>query len=377
MDSYFLLDEEVFHDAPSYFEAMIKHIDEAKRRICLEFYTIEDDALGRLFMDKLICASNRGISVSIITDGVGSKRLSKESVKKLQRAGVQFEFFNGLASQLSYKKQHSLRQKVRVFLRTYLLLKINKRNHRKLCVIDDVIAFVGSANISDVHVKSTSYGPAWRDTGFLIRDQRVEILREAFEITLGFIKKGNRATKALRGSDVQINFSPISRRKNLSSLKKRIANAKERIWITNPYFVPTPCILKELLNAQKRGVEVSLLTGEMSDHKFFPWINSIFYRPLRKAGADIFLYQPSVLHSKVTIIDDCAISGSSNLNHRSLYHDLELDLFISNPKTIEQLSIQFKKDLKSSRLISSSMAQESFQSLDYFIPIFRMIKSYF
>lgn len=378
MDKTFL-SEFVYHNAKDYFEAIIDDIEKAKIEILLEFYTIEEDILGKRLFNALFEARKRNVTIRIVTDGIGSQRLSKEFVSSIRNQGIEFEFYNPLVFQANFNLKFNIFNSIKTFLKSYFMLKINKRNHRKLCLIDRKIAYLGSPNISDVHVTYTEFGPAWRDTAFRVTGSRVDFLYQAFEHTwyLLNLNSWRKVKNLISHEDIQTNYTPISRKKNLSSLKQRISLANNRVWITNPYFVPTPCIVKELLKAKKRGVDVILLLGKNCDHRFFPWINSIFYRPLIKAGIKVYLYLPEVLHSKITIIDERAISGSSNINHRSLFHDLELDLYIKNPDTLNVLTEQFHKDLLNSYQVSSKSINRVFKRMDHLIPIFSLIKSFF
>ena len=126
----------------------------------------------------------------------------------------------------------------------------------------------------------------------------------------------------------------------------RLVGAERRIWITNAYFVPDGSVLRVLTVAAGAGVDVRVLVPSFSDVIFIPWVTSAFHLGLLRAGVKIFEYRGSVLHAKTMVIDDWGIIGSSNLNHRSLLHDLEADIVVIDPTSIASLEEGFLLDLE-------------------------------
>ena len=140
-----------------------------------------------------------------------------------------------------------------------------------------------------------------------------------------------------------------------------MSDAKERIWIANAYFVPSRGVQRALMKAASRGVDVRILLTAESDVQFMPWIARTHYAALMRSGIRLFEYQPRILHSKVIYIDDFVIIGSSNLNHRSLLHDLELDVFAQELETVQRVHKMFEEDfIESVEVESGSLAQLSF-----------------
>ena len=128
--------------------------------------------------------------------------------------------------------------------------------------------------------------------------------------------------------------------------------AKERIWLTHAYFLPDNFLLKTLKMAAARGVDVKILLPKKSDVFIMPWASETFYRSLIESGVEIYEYLPSVLHAKILIIDDWVSIGSSNLNHRSLLHDLEVDVSLQTQQAKAQVCEQFCEDIKKSDQVS-------------------------
>jgi cardiolipin synthase len=132
----------------------------------------------------------------------------------------------------------------------------------------------------------------------------------------------------------------------------RLVGAQKRIWITNAYFVPDGSLLRVLSVVAREAVDVKVLVPAFSDVVFMPWVASAFHLGLLKAGVRVFEYTGSVLHAKTMLIDDWGLIGSSNLNHRSLLHDLEVDIVIPNEDVRQAMEEQFVKDLESAKEIT-------------------------
>lgn len=234
-----------------------------------------------------------------------------------------------------------------------LLTRLNKRNHRKFCIIDERTAFIGSMNIWDVHLESRHGPDAWRDTGARIQGDEVINLLTAFNIVwftkrqklLYFLRSRGRRMLFPESSLVRLNSTRKLRRKNYLGLISRIRSAKHRLWITNSYFVPHGALLRALGRASARNVDVRIIVPSRSDVIFMPWVTASFYQGLLKKGVRIFEYQKSVLHAKSIIIDDWTILGSSNLNYRSLFHDLEADVLLTSAESCEAMRRTFEGDL--------------------------------
>lgn len=150
---------------------------------------------------------------------------------------------------------------------------------------------------------------------------------------------------------MRLNSNPFLRWKILHEINQKIKKAQSRILITNPYFIPRPSVLRNLKKAARQGKQVMLLLPAVSDVWFVKEASRSLYERLLKAGIQIFEYQSKVLHAKTMIIDNWATIGSSNLNHRSLIHDLEISAILNTPEVIALLNDQWEKDLKLAKKI--------------------------
>jgi cardiolipin synthase len=211
-------------------------------------------------------------------------------------------------------------------------------------------------NITDYHLRSLFKEQAWRDTGIMVRGPDVSVLTQSFEDVWGGRLK--RFRRRLRRKEVKtstlvrLNVSGRERRESYLDLLVRLVGAQKRIWITNAYFVPDGSLLRVLTVVARENVDVKVLVPAFSDVVFMPWVASAFHLGLLKAGVRVFEYTGSVLHAKTMLIDDWGLVGSSNLNHRSLLHDLEVDVVVPNEDARKAMEEQFINDLGSAQEIT-------------------------
>ncbi|MCK4709431.1 MAG: cardiolipin synthase B, partial [Gammaproteobacteria bacterium] len=232
----------------------------------------------------------------------------------------------------------------------FLISVANRRNHRKICIIDQNIHWLGSFNLSSVHLPTEMGGKGWRDSAIRLTTSNKEALNafnKAWQHRYFIIHQ----TPANFTTLFRINDNWRKRRYLRKDLLSRIIRSDQRIWITTPYFIPEPKLLRKLKKAALRGVDVRILLPSVSDVFFMPWASSILYSELIKAGARIFEYKAGVLHAKTLMIDDWATIGSSNMNSRSLFHDLEIDYVIQNIESVQSIEKQYLDDINHSNEI--------------------------
>jgi cardiolipin synthase len=224
------------------------------------------------------------------------------------------------------------------------------------------VGFVGSINVSKTHSAKYSGKNAWRDTAVRLEGVGTADLISAFHHTWNrsqIVAKVRRlkiqfSFRRRDGdllSPVNLNYTARLRRISRIKFKSMLREANVRIWISNAYLAPPSNIVRVLKNAAQRGVDVRVLVPSRSDVWFMPLIARAYYRPLLKAGVRVYEYKNRFLHAKSIVIDDEALIGTSNLNRRSFLHDLEVDVRLDHPKSIEKLSEQFLIDLSSSEEI--------------------------
>lgn len=347
--------EQIFTHGANHFDTLLHDIGSAQNSIDLETFIFDRDALGNRISAALCAAAQRGVQVRILVDGAGTPLWSASYARALEKAGAKTRVFHPFPWQL-WNWSRSVVKAPLLLKWIYLLLKINARNHRKVCLIDNAIAYIGSVNISKCHLRRDDGGDDWRDTSIRLSNIDLTELHKAFECAWNHkpIKERIRtAFRQIRSEPIiRLNHTWYRRRMFYKNLLRKMAKSQKRIWITNAYFVPDNQLLRRLKEAARRGIDVRIVLPRNSDVTMMPWASSTFYYTLLKAGVRIFEYLPSMLHAKSLIIDEWALIGSSNLNHRSLLHDLEVDITISNPESKQTLEKLFLDDLRNSKEVS-------------------------
>jgi len=325
-------------DGEATFDAIFKEIDNARESVWVQFFIIRDDRLGRDLSARLLAASARGVECLVMYDQVGSKTLTPEWREKLVMGGVQVQPF-------VTNRQHGRH------------FQINFRNHRKLVITDGRVAFVGGLNAGDEYMgRSKKFGP-WRDTHMRIEGPAVA----GFQIP--FLEDWNYATKSppvyrlrsSRASGNAIVFPVASGPAEEWGVCPAvylsvIQDAKHRLWLASPYFVPSSPLLYDICHAALRGVDVRIILPQFADH-LLPWLSSFTYYPkLRAAGVKVWRYQPGFMHQKVLLADDdFAIVGSINLDYRSFMLNFELSAAVHDRNFAADVESMFLADFDRSR----------------------------
>lgn len=345
--------EEVYHDGDRFFEALERAMQEAKHSIDMESYIFMLDQAGERVLRALQAATARGVRVRLAVDGIGSSTWTRVLRQRATDGRILFKVYHELPWERWWRGGRAGLGRRRL---SAVLRRLNARNHRKVCIIDGIRAFVGSMNVAAYHLPSLVGEEAWRDTGVLVEGVDVAVLADSFEeIWIGSWRRLRRRLRKKRAQSselVRLNLRHKQRQANYLDLLIRTVRARQRVWITNAYFVPDGSILRAVSIAARAGVDVRILVPRFSDVVFMPWIASAFHLGLLRAGVKVFEYQRSILHAKTMLIDDWGLVGSSNLNHRSLLHDLEADVVLADEKACQALESQFLRDCVESRQIT-------------------------
>ena len=335
--------ETVCCDGDAWFADLLAGLAAAQRRVWLETYILAPDPLGKRVVDALQAAAARGCDVRLLVDGVGAAAWLRGG-----DPGVPLRVWNPLP--------WAMARRAGLYRRWRWLAAMNRRDHRKLCLVDDRLAWVGSFNIDGCHTRELAGERAWRDSGARVAGDGVPTLHAAFDLAWrkawpvvdGHARVSLRLptlrTPAAGSPDVRLNHSWFTRRAAYRDLLIRLRSARTRIWISNAYVVPRGSLLRALNAAVRRGVDVRLLAPAHSDVPFMPWIGAIYADALRQRGVRVFAYLPRMLHAKTMLIDGTALVGSHNLNSRSFLHDLEAEVVLTAPASIAALEQAFAAD---------------------------------
>lgn len=316
-----------------YFSSLIEDIEKAVISIHIEAYIFDQDEIGRKIFASLISAVKRGVEVFLLIDGFGSSHWDPMDTKEFEKAGGVLKIYHPLPWMFKHWRWGTHLPKFIWEKLIYLITHINSRNHRKLCIIDYKIAYIGSANIT-AYPKNLDKNIKWHD--MTVRyEGNVNELEYIFALSCGNRTLRLKAYRELmltnEHSPFQLNYTWKIRRIIYKRLLFQLKNAKKRIWIINPYFVPSRAILVRLKKAAQSNIDVRILIPALSDVPGVASLQKNFYSYLLKSSVTVLEYPDQyILHAKILIIDDWFCVGSSNLNYRSFHRDLEADLIIQS-----------------------------------------------
>lgn len=337
--------EELFFSGDEYFDRIMADIGQAKSYITIEMYIFNDDILGKKIAAQLIAAQARGVKVQIIVDGVGSLGFFDKLHGVLVKKGLSIKMYNPLPFLHPYYGEMTFLKRINTFW--VRILRVNKRDHRKIITIDQQIMYCGSFNVTSEHTRYHN-DKAWKDMGVRVEGPYVRFVVLNFK-RMWKLRDYYRYKKKLKGSvnlnwkisPFRLNQTIIMKRYIYHDLLKRLDKASDKVWLTTPYFIPRRKLIRSLGKAAERGVDVRILISEKTDVKFFKWLQYFYFSYLIKKGVKVYQYTDSVLHAKNFIIDEFITIGSTNLNHRSFLHDLEVDLAIQDEDNKKKLIENF------------------------------------
>ncbi|MDQ6725419.1 MAG: phospholipase D-like domain-containing protein [Actinomycetota bacterium] len=320
-------------------DAMVEAISSAKDTIDCSSYIYWPGHAADRFSDAFIERAGAGVDVNLVLDGYGSAKLDGDHLERLRRAGVNVRIFRPV--------------------RSYNLRKLNNRMHRRILVVDGMVAFAGGVGIADVWTGDAQDPDHWRETHLRIEGPAVLDLFGAFAEnwteTTGELLAGTHVADPRPFDDgiaVQVTKStPTGGATAATQLfYAAITGATERLWLTTAYFAPDRAFEDAVGKAARRGVDVRVLVnGRQVDKEVARQAGRRSYDALLAAGVRIFEYDRTMLHAKVLLVDDrWANVGSGNFDSRSFDLDLEVNVVLQDPGLVDQLSAHFLEDMESS-----------------------------
>ncbi len=344
-------------DGPQTMNAMMSAIRNAKDHIHLETYIFDQDELGLEFARLLIEKRKAGVEVNIIYDSVGTIGTPQSFFDNLQAAGIKLLAFNPINP-----------------ARLQGPWSPNRRDHRKILIVDGEIAFTGGVNISASYANSSLFRSkskdqskvGWRDTHLQITGPAVAALQWVFLDTWlntddkslpeknYFPSLKNQGNKMVRVLASEPESNPAIYKAYLLAIQE----AKESIHITSAYFVPDAQILKALIAAAKRGVDVKIIMPGVTDSGLVFHAGQSFYDEMLAGGIKVYELNIAVLHAKTAVIDQVwSTVGSTNIDTRSFLHNKEINVVVIDTEFAVAMENAFKEDLR----LSTEVTQESWQ----------------
>ena len=342
-------DVEIF-DGAEKFEALERDIASALSYINLQYYIFADDAIGQRIAAALMERARAGVKVRVIYDHIGSIGTKNSFFRKMREAGIEvYPFF-------------------RVAFPPFAT-RINWRNHRKLVVIDGAVGYIGGMNIADRYVDGGSGFALWRDTHLRIKGPAVGALQYSFAVDWRFMgqelieesvaagdpRDGRQENPGDAGMNL-LTCGPTSEWSNISYLLlKAIGNAKKRVYVQTPYFLPTESLLKCLQAAALSRVDVRVMMPRRSDSSILTYASRSYVQECLLAGVKIYFFDGGMLHSKVVVVDDDFSSvGSANIDFRSFEHNFEANMLLYSKDFNARIKELFLRDQRDCHRMTSA-----------------------
>lgn len=326
-------------DGEAFFPVMLEEMRKARHSVLLEFYLVASGTVATRFIEEMIAAVKRGVMVRMIIDGFGALKFNQNDRKRLQSEGVQIIVYNPL---------HATK-----------LTRNFARDHRKLLIVDQQVAFVGGTGLSDVYWLSETKGSPWHELMSRVEGPAVTDLLNVYNALwercsyqklpsapesvapVGDTKVRVTTVQGMYQQDIKVNFL------------HRVNRAQTRVWLMTAYFLPSFSVRSALRRAARRGVDVRLIiAGPYTDQ---PWVfhaSKRYYRALLKAGVRIYEYQPRFLHAKAAVVDDWSSVGSCNLDHWNLRWNLEANIEVEDSAFVVQVGQVLRDDMHHCREVT-------------------------
>jgi cardiolipin synthase len=323
------------------FDSILAGIAQAQHYALVQFYMIHDDGLGRRFQQALIERARAGIRVYLLYDEVGSNGLPEAYLEELRAAGVEVS---------SFKPTQGVGNR----------FQLNFRNHRKMVVVDGTTGWVGGHNVGDEYLGLDPDMTPWRDThvqitGPAVLQLQATILGDWYWATRR-IPELNWTPKAANGADQQVMIVPSAPTQELETagllFVTALNSARKRFWVSAPYFVPDEAVMKALVLAALRGVDVRVITTGKGDSLPVQLAGFHYIQKLRGLGIRFYAYKPGFLHEKVLLVDDdVSAVGTANFDNRSFRLNFEVTALIVDREFATRMQAMFENDFAHAELI--------------------------
>lgn len=330
----------VLRDGEATYPAMLEALAAARSTIALETYILAGDATGDRFKAVLMERARAGVTVRVIYDAVGSFGLADEWVAELRAAGCAVLAWNPIAQ---WRRR----------------FRLSHRDHRKILVVDDEVAFTGGLNIADDYAPAAAGGGGWRDmhcrvTGAIVRD-----LSRMFRAT--WLRAGGAPYPPVPASAGLATGRGTSYARLIDNTRRRaraatrraylhvLRTARTRVWIENAYFLPDRGLRRAMAAAVARGVDVQVIVPGNSDVRLMEWASLYVLRALARVGVQVRRWRGRMLHAKTCVVDTrWSAIGSYNFDAMSRFYNLEVTVEILDPDVGRELERSFVLDVDAS-----------------------------
>lgn len=315
----------VYFAGRSMYDDMLADIEQARHDVALEIYIFDADEVGRRFADALTRQAAAGRRVRVVYDAWGCYSTPSTFFAALREHGIEVTAFNDLRPGRLARRWRSL----------------DRRNHRKLLVVDERVAYLGGVNIS-------ARLADWEDAHVRVEGRIVRHARMSFERVWSgrhprvALRRGRRHSLHKRRSILLDGFPAP----NFSQIKRAylhlFSRANRRIRIAHAYLIPDRKIVRALTAAVRRGVAVDVLVPHHSDVTFVDWALRHVLSRLLRSGVQVHMHEAPMLHSKFAVADErYAIVGSANLNRNSFFRNLEIAMWSRDRRIVAPLAERF------------------------------------
>jgi len=339
---------ELFLDGKLKFERLFRDLSEARDHIHIQYYIIQRDELGKRLLRLLTEKAKEGVSVRLLYDELGSRRVTPRFLKKLREAGGIAEAF--------FPSRFRL-----------INFRLNYRNHRKLVIIDGRVGYLGGFNVGDEYLGLDPKFGYWRDTHLRVTGGAVQAMQTRFILDWNQASARdisyapNLFPEAETGGSTSMQIVSSGPESKLEYIKngyiKMIASAKKSVCIQTPYFVPDAAFLDALRIAALSGVQVSVMIPDKPDHPFIYWATLSYIGEMLNAGVKVYLYRNGFMHAKTIVVDEeIASVGTANMDVRSFKLNFEVNAFLYDEEVAGKLADAFREDIR----VSEELTKEGY-----------------
>lgn len=324
---------EYFSSGAALFDNVLARIEKAQHFIFIEYFIISDGVLLERLMSVLEIKAVQGVEVRIIYDDMGSHGvLSRNTKKRMSRAGIKLHAFNRLL--------------------TYFSVALNFRDHRKMIIIDGKTVYTGGCNMADEYINEKRMYGYWKDTGLRLDGAAVDSFTVMFLRQWEYVSKQNTEYAPYLGHYEEydnsstvvpyadgLDYKATIGKCNYTNV---IADAKDKLYIMTPYFIPDSTITELLVNQAQSGVDVRIILPGIPDKKLVYAVSRGNAERLLDSGVKIYCMKNAFVHSKVMLNENCAVVGSINIDLRSFYQQFECAVLTDDKGILRDVNLDFE-----------------------------------